>query len=116
MSGTMKEQTTVVFNNHINEKIRRLQKLNEYMQQAEKRNMIIFDDQAEPGELSICLFELIMKHNESIKFTFTQQKDLELFYHIQDYLHNVLDLGLFHNKKYFLLSVNHNDEPILAFY
>lgn len=111
-----KQKQIVIFNDFINNRIRRYQKLSEYLQRALDRSMIIYDNQAKPGDVSTRLYELVIEHNKNIAYVFGPQ-DYPMFIEIKDYLFNSLDCPQFvQNKTEPILFINSDDEPILGFF
>ena len=117
MTDERKQKQIVDFNNFINTRIKRLQKLPELLSRAIDRNVIIYDSQAPNGELSIRLFENVIDVNKNIAYAYSK-KDLDLFYAIQDYLFYGLDCCqvVGNGKTNPILFVNNEDEPILGMF
>lgn len=111
-----KQKQIVHFNDFINQRIKRYQKLAGYLQRAVEKNIIIYDSVAKSGEISTRLYELVIEHNKNIAYVFNN-KDLELFFEIKDYLFNALDCCRFVcDKNQPILFINSDDEPILGFF
>lgn len=116
MTDTMKQKQIVHFNDFINQRIKRYQKLAGYLQRAVERNVIIYDSTARPDEISARLYELVIEHNKNIAYVFNN-KDLELFFEIKDYLFRALDCcTVVSGKTQPILFINNEDEPILGFF